>query len=66
MRMEFAALTDKLGAAMLQVSLTLGQEDYLCGIVSNGIEKIINVQSTEVELQNQLTALIGEMKEMLV
>lgn len=65
MRMEFAALTDRLGAALLQVSLTLGQEDYLCGIVSNGIEKIINVQTTEVELQNQLTALIGEMREML-
>jgi DNA-binding response OmpR family regulator len=65
MRMAFAALTDKLCGALLQVSLTLGQEDFLFGIVSNGIEEIINVQSAETDLQNKLTALIGEMNEIL-
>ncbi len=65
MRMSFAALTDKMGAALLQVALTTEQEDFLCGIVSNGIEEIINVQSTEVELQNKLTSLVDEMKQVL-
>lgn len=66
MRMAFATLTDKMGAALIQVSLTMGQEDFLCAIVANGIEEIINVQSSEAELQNKLTALIGEMNDILV
>lgn len=64
-RLAFAALTDKLNAAMLRVGLTIEQEDFFSATVSNGIEEIINVQSTEAELQNKLTAIIREMKEIL-
>lgn len=66
MRLAFATLTDKMGAALLRVGLTNAHEDFLCAIVSNGIEEIISVQSTEADLQNKLTAIIGEMKEILV
>jgi hypothetical protein len=64
-RVAFGALTDKLNAAMLQVGLTIQQEDFFAATVSNGIEEIINVQSTEADLQNKLTSIIKEMKEVL-
>lgn len=64
-RSAFGVLTDKLNAAMLQVGLTIQQEDFFAATVSNGIEEIINVQSTEAELQNKLTSIIREMKEIL-
>jgi len=63
MRMSYTALTDELERALMQVALTSAQEEFLSTIVSNGIDSILNVQSADTELQNKLTAIITEMKE---
>jgi len=62
-RLAFSALTDQMEKALLRVALTREQEEFLSSIVSNGIEEIIGVQSTETDLQNKLTSIIQEMKE---
>lgn len=62
-RMAFSALTDKMENALLNVALTREQEDFLSSIVTGGIEDIINVQSAEADLQNKLTSIVHEMKE---
>lgn len=63
-RMAFSALIDKMERALLHVAMTKEQEDYLSSIVTSGIEDIINVQSSEADLQNKLTTIIHELKEM--
>jgi CheY-like chemotaxis protein len=64
-RAAFAALTDKMGAALLRMGLTNEHEDLLCEIVSQGIEDVIKLQTADAELQNKLTDIVGEMKEIL-
>jgi len=63
MRLAFSAMTDEMEKALLRTALTNEQEDLLSSIVSNGIDDIINVQSAEADLQNKLTAIIHEMRE---
>ena len=65
MRMAFSALTDEVEKALLRVAMTRDQEDYLSGIIGRGIENILNVQSAETDLQNKLSTIIKELKEML-
>ncbi len=65
MRMAFSALTDKVEQALLRVAMTRDQEDFLSGIISSGIEDILSVQSAETDLQNKLSTIIKELKEML-
>lgn len=65
MRMAFSALTDEVEKALLRVAMTREQEEYLSGIISSGIENILNVQSAETDLQNKLSTIIKELKEML-
>lgn len=61
-RVAFSALTDEMEKALLRVALTREQEDLLSAIVTDGIEGIINVQSTEADLQNKLSGIIQEME----
>ena len=62
-RMAFTALNDDLEEALLSVALTESQDEYLSAIVRDGIEKIINAQSAETDIQNKLTTIINELKE---
>lgn len=62
-RVAFSALTDEMEKALLRVALTREQEDLLSSIVTDGIEGIINVQSTEADLQNKLSGIIQEMEQ---
>jgi DNA-binding response OmpR family regulator len=64
-RAAFAALTDKMGDALLRMGLTNEHEELLCEIVSQGIENVIKLQTTDAQLQNKLTDIVGEMKEIL-
>jgi len=64
MRLAFSAMTDEMEKALLRTALTNEQEDLLSSIVSNGIDEIINVQSAEADLQNKLTGIIHEMREL--
>lgn len=65
MRMAFSALTDEVEKALLRVAMTHEQEEFLSGIISSGIESILDVQSAETDLQNKLSTIIKELKEML-
>lgn len=64
-RVAFSNLTDEIENALTSVALTESQEEYLSSIIRNGIENIINVQSAELDMQNKLTTIVGELKEML-
>jgi hypothetical protein len=64
-RAAFAALTDRMGTAFLRMGLTSEHEDMLCALVSEGIEEVVALQSSDAELQNKLTDIIGEMKAAL-
>ena len=63
MRLAFAELTDKIWGALNRVAITHEQESYLYSIITEGIEQIICVQSDETELQDKLTCIIHELKE---
>ncbi len=64
-RVAFTNLTDEMENALTSVALTTAQEEYLSSIIRNGIENIINVQSAELGMQNKLTGIVAELKEML-
>ncbi len=64
-RVAFSNLTDEMENALTSVALTESQEEYLSSIIRNGIENIINVQSAELDMQNKLTSIVGELKTML-
>lgn len=64
-RIAFSALTDKIEKALIRVGLTESQDKFLAGIVRDGIEEIINAHSSEIDIQNKLTAIINELKGLL-
>lgn len=64
-RLAFNELTDRFEHALARVALTQAQDEFLSDILRNGIEAIINAQSGESELQNKLTAIVNELKEMV-
>lgn len=64
-RIAFSNLTDQMENALTSVALTESQEEFLSSIIRNGIENIINSQSAGLDLQNKLTTIVGELKEML-
>lgn len=64
-RIAFSNLTDQMENALTSVALTESQEEFLSSIIRNGIENIINSQSAGLDLQNKLTTIAGELKEML-
>lgn len=65
-RIAFSNLTDEMEKALTSVALTDSQEEYLSSTIRNGIENIINVQSSELDLQNKLTTIVAELKDMLL
>lgn len=64
-RIAFSALIDRIEKALISVALTESQDKFLSAIVRDGIEKIINAQSSEVDIQDKLTTIINELKGML-
>lgn len=64
-RVAFSQLTDEMENALTSVALTEAQEEFLASTVRNGIENIINTQSAELDLQNKLTSIVAELKDML-
>lgn len=64
-RVAFSDLIDKIEKAMLSTAMTESQERFLSAIVRDGVEEIINAQAGEIDIQNKLTTIINELKEML-
>jgi len=64
-RIAFSALIDQIEKALISVAMTESQEKFLSAIVRDGIEEIINAQSSEIDIQDKLTTIINELKGML-
>ena len=64
-RIAFSTLTDRIEKALISIALTESQDKFLAGIVRDGIEEIINAQSSEIDIQDKLTTIINELKSML-
>jgi len=64
-RIAFSVLIDRVEKALISVALTESQEKFLSAIVRDGIEEIINTQSSEIDIQDKLTTIINELKSLL-
>lgn len=51
--------------ALLTVALSDTQENYLAATIKQGFDQIISSQSNEIDLQDQLSAIIKELKQSL-
>lgn len=58
-------LTAKMERAYVQLSLTEKQEEYLAGIASEGVAKVLDSQLAETSQQDKMTAVIRELQKML-
>ncbi|MDQ5916210.1 MAG: hypothetical protein QG584_2104 [Pseudomonadota bacterium] len=58
-------LTTKLERAYVQLSLTEKQEEYLAGIASEGVTKVLDSQLAETGQQDKMTSVIRELQKML-
>ena len=64
-RIAFSALTDKVEKALISVALTESQDKFLAGTIRDGVEEILHAQSSEIDIQDKLTAITSELKSML-
>lgn len=60
--LEVSAFIDRVENAILSVALTEAQDAYLTGIIQQGLDKIIDFVSHEVDIQNKLSSLVKELK----
>ena len=58
-------LTTRLERAYVQLSLTEKQEEYLAGIASEGVTKVLDSQLAETGQQDKMTSVIRELQKML-
>lgn len=58
------AMLEATDNALHQVALTVQQEDFLASIVRHGIEEIIHAQASSLDVQDQLSNIIAELKTM--
>jgi len=64
-RIAFSDLIDKIEKAMISTAMTESQERFLSAIVRDGVEEIIKTHSSEIDIQNKLTAIINELRVLL-
>ena len=64
-RIAFSGLIDKIEKALISVALTESQDKFLAGTFRDGIEEIINAQSSEIDIQDKLTTITSELRSML-
>lgn len=62
-RLAVAELYDSLQKALLSVALSDSQDAFITSMIRSGIEQIVDTQSAEIDMQNQLSDIIREMKE---
>lgn len=64
-RVASTDLIEDMNKGLGEVALTNQQEDYLSSIVVKGIEKIINIQSAEADMQDRLSGIVLDLKAIL-
>ncbi|MBI3903859.1 MAG: response regulator [Nitrosomonadales bacterium] len=61
--MAINEFTGDMERAYICVALSNAHEDFMVGVVKDGLGKILNAQSAEVDVQNKLTGIIRELKD---
>lgn len=61
-RLAAEKVSQRLEAACISVALSATQEDYMTGIVKEGLDHLLNAQTSVVELQNQLSSVVHELQ----
>lgn len=61
--MAFAALNEDVEKALLRLALTQAQDEYISTIIRDGTERIMEAQYAETNIQDKLTGIINELKE---
>lgn len=62
--LEVSAFIERVESAILSVALTEAQDAYLTGIIQQGLDKIIEFVSHEVDIQNNLSIIVKELKSL--
>ena len=60
--MAINQFTGAMEKAYIRVALSDAHEKFMADVVKEGMEKILNSQSAEVDIQNKLTGIINELK----
>ncbi|WP_018607637.1 bacteriohemerythrin [Uliginosibacterium gangwonense] len=55
-------MSEEIGRALLSVALTEEQEDYLTTVIHRGVEHILDINSSQSNLQNKLSAIIHDLR----
>lgn len=61
--MALNEFTGDMERAYICVALCDAHEEFMAGVVKEGLEKILNAQSAEVDVQNKLTGIIKELND---
>ena len=57
--------TEELGKAYVRIALTDEQERFMADIIKTGLGKIADTHSEEIDIQNNLTKIINELKSII-
>lgn len=60
--LEVSAFVERVESAILSVALTEAQDAYLSGVIRQGLDRIIDFESHEIDIQNQMSAIVRELK----
>lgn len=61
-RLAVEVVTQRMETAYISVALSTSQEDYMAGILRDGLDYLLNTQTDVFELQNQLSSIVQELK----
>jgi CheY-like chemotaxis protein len=64
-RTAFEEMIGHVDRALLEVALTEAEEIHLMKIVRNGAENVINIHAGEADIQNRLSKIVNELKELV-
>lgn len=55
-------MSEEIGRALLRVALTEEQEEYLTTVIQRGVEHILDINSSQSNLQNRLSTIIRDLR----
>jgi EAL domain-containing protein (putative c-di-GMP-specific phosphodiesterase class I)/CheY-like chemotaxis protein len=63
-RLSVDEVTQRMEEAFVSVAMSTNQEDYMAGILKDGLAPLLNAQTGVSDLQNKLTTIVRELQEM--
>lgn len=64
LRLAMEQLTEKMQSALVSVAISTTQEDYLIGVLQEGLNRLVNTHTGISSVQDQLSSIVGELREM--